>query len=99
MWRNADLGRVRGNGLIGLRDRQHGFTLVEVMVAIFVLLIGVLGVVALSDGAARSTQINKGREEGTNVARDVIEAAHTFQYSSISQSNIVSQLQTQTGLA
>jgi prepilin-type N-terminal cleavage/methylation domain-containing protein len=76
-----------------------GFTLVEVMVAIFVLLIGVLGTVALSDGAARSTNINKAREEGTNVARDVIEATHTFQYSSITQASINGQLQAQTGLA
>jgi Tfp pilus assembly protein PilV len=69
------------------------------MVAIFVLLVGVLGTVALSDGAARSTNINKAREEGTNVARDVIEATHTFQYSSISQASIYGQLQAQTGLA
>lgn len=69
------------------------------MVAIFVLLIGVLGVVALSDGAARSTDVNKAREEGTNVARDVLEATHTFQYTSISQSSILTQLQSQTGLA
>jgi hypothetical protein len=69
------------------------------MVAIAILLIGVLGTVSLSDGAARSTNINKAREEGTNVARDVIEATHTFQYSSISQSSINGQLQAQTGLA
>jgi prepilin-type N-terminal cleavage/methylation domain-containing protein len=80
------------------RDTR-GFTLVEVMVAIFVLLVGVLGTVSLSDGAARSTNINKAREEGTNVARDVLEAAHVFQYSSISQSSIDGQLQAQTGLA
>jgi prepilin-type N-terminal cleavage/methylation domain-containing protein len=91
----ADSVSVRGKDLRG----QRGFTLVEVMVAIFVLLVGVLGVVALSDGAARSTQINKGREEGTNVARDVIEATHTFQYSTISQASLPTQLQGQTGLA
>lgn len=77
----------------------HGFTLVEVMVAICVLLVGVLGTVALSTGAARSTNINKAREEGTNVARDVIEAAHVFQYSSISQATIYTQLQAQAGLS
>jgi Tfp pilus assembly protein PilV len=69
------------------------------MVAIFVLLVGVLGTVSLSTGAARSTNINKAREEGTNVARDVIEASHVFQYSSISQSSIHGQLQAQSGLA
>ncbi|MFL5781638.1 MAG: prepilin-type N-terminal cleavage/methylation domain-containing protein [Thermoleophilaceae bacterium] len=77
----------------------RGFTLVEVMVAISVLLVGVLGTISLSQGAARSTNINKAREEGTNVARDVIEAAHTFQYSSISQASITGQLQGEAGLA
>jgi len=91
----VDWIHVRGQAL----KRERGFTLVEVMVAIFVLLVGVLGVVALSDGAARSTTINKGREEGTNVDRDVIEATHTFQYSSISQASIYGQLQAQTDLA
>lgn len=81
-----------------LRD-SRGFTLVEVMVSVVVLLVGVLGTISLSQGAARSTNINKAREEGTNVARDVIEAAHTFQYSSISQSSINGQLQGQSGLA
>jgi prepilin-type N-terminal cleavage/methylation domain-containing protein len=78
---------------------ENGFSLVEVMVAIFVLLVGVLGVVALADGAARSTDVNKAREEGTNVARDVIEATHTFQYTSVTPSSILGQLQAQTGLA
>jgi prepilin-type N-terminal cleavage/methylation domain-containing protein len=81
------------------RTGQDGFSLVEVMVAIFVLLVGVLGTIALSEGAARSTQINKGREEGTNVVRDAIEATHTFQYAAISQASIYGQLQGQTGLA
>ncbi|HEX8076052.1 MAG TPA: prepilin-type N-terminal cleavage/methylation domain-containing protein [Thermoleophilaceae bacterium] len=79
--------------------RELGFTLVEVMVAIFVLLVGVLGVVALSDGAARSTDVTKAREEGTNVARDEIEATHTFQYTGVTQASIYAQLQAQTGLA
>ena len=90
-----DANDVHRNGI----RAQDGFTLVEVMVSIFVLLVGVLGTIALSQGAARSTQVNKGREEGTNVARDVIEATHTFAYSSISQASIYTQLQGQTGLA
>jgi hypothetical protein len=69
------------------------------MVSISVLLVGVLGTISLSQGAARSTNVNKAREEGTNVARDVIEAAHTFQYSSITQSSIYGQLQGEAGLA
>src|SRR4051794_35665443 len=53
--------------------REAGFTLVELMVAILVLLVGVLGSVALVDGANRSSASNRAREGGTNLARDVVE--------------------------
>ena len=46
------------------------------MIAIFVLLVGVLGSVALVDGANRTTAGNKAREGGTNLARDILETAH-----------------------
>src|SRR2546421_507818 len=64
---------------VSSRDRREaGFTLVELMIAIMILLVGVLGSVALVDGANRTTAANKGREGATNVARDVIEALHNF---------------------
>src|SRR2546423_10903895 len=55
--------------------REAGFTLVELMIAIFVLLVGVLGSVALVDGANRTSSSTRAREGGTNLARDVFEAA------------------------
>jgi prepilin-type N-terminal cleavage/methylation domain-containing protein len=58
------------------QPRDSGFTLVELMIAIFVLLVGVLGSVALVDGANRTTAATKARESGTNLARDILETAH-----------------------
>ena len=45
---------------------ERGFTLVEVMVAIMILLVGVLGVVSMVDGANAVTSKTKAREGGTN---------------------------------
>ena len=58
--------------------RESGFTLVELMIAIFVLLVGVLGSVALVDGANRTTASTRAREGATNLARDVIEGTHNI---------------------
>src|SRR5438046_831378 len=58
--------------------REAGFTLVELMVAISVLLVGVLGTVSLVDGANRSSASTRAREGATNLARDVIEGMHNI---------------------
>ena len=59
---------------------QRGFTLVEVMVAIFILLVGVLGVVSMVDGANAVTSKTRAREGGTNIARSVIEISRSVRY-------------------
>lgn len=56
--------------------RESGFTLVELMIAIFVLLVGVLGSVALVDAANRTSASTRAREGATNLARDVVEGMH-----------------------
>ena len=48
----------------------------ELMIAIFVLLVGVLGSVALVDAANRTSASTRAREGATNLARDVIEGMH-----------------------
>lgn len=88
----ADLERA-----MRVRD-QTGFTLVEVMVAIFVLLVGVLGAVTLIDGANRTTAQTKAREGAVNLARDVIEGIHAAPWASLTQSTVVSALRGQSGL-
>jgi prepilin-type N-terminal cleavage/methylation domain-containing protein len=82
-----------------LRTNEHGFTLVEVLVAIFILLVGVLGVVSLIDGANFATASTKSREGGTNVAREILDGARAVDYDKLTPTEIVGELQAQPGLA
>jgi prepilin-type N-terminal cleavage/methylation domain-containing protein len=77
---------------------QRGFTLVEVMVAIFILLVGILGVVSLVDGANAVTSKTKAREGGTNVARSVIEIARSVRYRDLTAEALLGQLDSRPGL-
>lgn len=63
--------------------REDGFTLVEVLVAMSVLLVGLLGVVGLVDAGNRTTSSSLKREAGTALARDVLERAHQTTYASL----------------
>jgi prepilin-type N-terminal cleavage/methylation domain-containing protein len=78
---------------------DRGFTLVEVLVAIFILLVGVLGVVSLIDGANLATAKTKSREGGTNLAREILDGARAVDYDKLSAAEIVRELQKQPGLA
>ena len=78
---------------------QRGFTLVEVMVAMVVLLVGVLGVVAMIDGANAVTSKTKAREGATNVARSVIEVSRSVRYRDLTTDELVAALGTRPGLA
>ncbi len=76
---------------------QRGFTLVEVMVAITVLLAGVLGAVALIDGANAQTSRTKAREGATALARSVLEIGRGVPYADLSGSRILAELQARGG--
>src|SRR2546426_7559598 len=65
-----------------LRARA-GFTLVESMMAMTLLLIGLLGTVKLIDAASSSQGSAKAREAATNLARELLEDAHDSSYSTI----------------
>jgi prepilin-type N-terminal cleavage/methylation domain-containing protein len=78
---------------------QAGFTLVEVMMAICVLLVGVLGTVALVDAADQTSGTTMAREAATNLARDLIEGIHSVAYRQLTPDGIVPVLQAQAGLA
>src|SRR3989442_187779 len=77
---------------------QDGFTLVEVLVATFILLVGLLGAVALLDGANATTVRTKTREAGTNLVREVLERAHAIPYAHLTSQELVALLQAQSGL-
>ncbi len=75
-----------------------GFTLIEVMIAAMVMVVGVLGTVSLVDQANASATITSAREGATNLIRDVVETAREVPYSQLTPSTITTQIQ-QRGLA
>lgn len=77
---------------------QSGFTLIEVMVAITLLLVGVLGTVAMIDGANAVTTQTKAREGATAVARSVLEISRGVQYRELTGAEILEQLEARPGL-
>jgi len=62
---------------------EEGFTIVEVMVAMVVLIIGVLGTLALVQGSMSSTSRTTAREQGTSVARDLVERSRQVAYTDV----------------
>src|SRR5215212_5834569 len=78
---------------------QAGFTLIEVLVAMMILLVGVLGVVTLVDGANAVTSKTKAREGGTAIARSIIEVSRSIRYRDLTQASLEAALETRPTLA
>jgi prepilin-type N-terminal cleavage/methylation domain-containing protein len=78
---------------------QAGFTLVEVMVAMLILLVGVLGVVTMVDGANAVTSKTKAREGGNALVRSVIEVSRSIRYRDLTTAVLEDALNTRPGLA
>jgi Tfp pilus assembly protein PilV len=78
---------------------QDGLSLIEVIVASVVLIIGILGTLVLMDAANGATTKTRAREGATNLTRELVEGARSVPYANISPATIVTQLQSQPGLA
>lgn len=65
------------------RAGEDGMTIVEVMVAMVVVLIGVLGVVTLVQTGLLNTSRTSAREQGTNLARDLVERSRQASYANM----------------
>lgn len=65
---------------------QEGMTLIEVMVAVVVLLIGVLGLLAMVETSLSSTSRTTAREQGTNLARELVERSREVPYAQMTAS-------------
>jgi prepilin-type N-terminal cleavage/methylation domain-containing protein len=79
-------------------DSQDGFTLVEVMVTMVILLVGLAGAVTLINGANAITVKTKQREAATNVQRELIEAVRSVPYAQLTTNGATSALQARPGL-
>ncbi len=77
---------------------ERGFTLIEVMVTMLILVVGIAGAIAMIDGANARTLANKEREAGNAVTREVIEAARSVPYRQLAPTTAVAQLQAIPGL-
>ena len=78
---------------------QAGFTLIEVLVSMMILLVGVLGVVTMVDGANAVTSKTKAREGGTSIARSVIEVSRSLRYRNLTQATLENALESRPGLS
>jgi type II secretory pathway pseudopilin PulG len=86
----------------GRRSRlsgEGGFTLVEVLMAAVILIVGMTALFGLLDSSVKASFQTRAREGATNLARQILEDAHTIPYAQISPNSIVSSLQAMNGLA
>ena len=68
---------------------ERGFTIVEVLVASFVVVVGLLGSVAMIDAADVQTSATKAREGGVSLQRELVEVARSIPYDELVQSAAV----------
>ena len=80
-------------------NNEAGFTIIEVLVAVFVLLLGVLGAVTMIDTASGITTNDKAREGAFNLSREVVEAARNVDYDTLTSAGAMSSLEAVNGLA
>ena len=78
---------------------ERGYTLVELLVAAFVLVVGMAGAFALLNGANRTTTVNNARMGANNLARELLEDARSVDYDALKPATIVTTLQTKMGVS
>ncbi len=79
--------------------QERGFTIVEMMVAVVIVLVGALGTLAMLDAANRGSRSAADRQAGTALARQVLEAAKSIPFRDVAPGSIVSRLREDDALA
>src|SRR4051794_4553142 len=79
--------------------QEHGFTLVEVMVAMVILVVGLLGGLSMYSQAATTSTTTQAREQGVALERELLEAARDVPYAELTPNTIVSRVRSGAGLA
>ena len=78
---------------------ERGFTIVEAMVAAVILLVGALGTLAMLDTANKRGRSAADRQNGTALARQVLEASKSIPYRDLAPGTIVATLRQDEALA
>jgi prepilin-type N-terminal cleavage/methylation domain-containing protein len=77
---------------------EDGFTIIEVLVASVILLVGVMGVLGIVTKSDSVTASNRAREQGVALQREIVEAARSISYEQLTQASIVGKIKGTAGL-
>lgn len=77
---------------------ESGFTLIEVLVALMILIVGLTGTFLLVDAANGRSSATKAREGATNVAREISEHVRVLPYTTLTPADLTPRLQAQPGI-
>jgi prepilin-type N-terminal cleavage/methylation domain-containing protein len=77
---------------------EHGFSMVEVLVGVTILLIGVLGVATIVNVANQTTSVSIAREGATNLSRELLERAREVPYGDLTPAGAAAAMQDLSGL-
>ena len=80
-------------------SEEDGFTIVEVLVAAFVLVVGLLGTLTLVDTANTTTFQTKAREQASSLQREIVENARSVDYDRLTPGSVSSAIQGRAPLA
>jgi prepilin-type N-terminal cleavage/methylation domain-containing protein len=78
--------------------RDSGMTLIELIVAMTVILIGMLSVASMMAAANLMSVATRGREAATGVQRELVERARSIPYAQLNQASVYQELQALPGL-
>ncbi len=78
---------------------RDGFTLIETMIALVILIVGLLGTFALISTANSGSAGNRAREGATNLGREIAEQSRSVPFAQLTSASVVSELTKQPGLA
>lgn len=79
----VEMHKIANTTCLRVTHRQSGFTLVEVLVAIFVLVFGLLGVISVATTVINGNAFSKEITTATTLAQDKMEELKGTAYSSI----------------
>jgi prepilin-type N-terminal cleavage/methylation domain-containing protein len=80
-------------------NEERGFTIVEMLIAVAILLGGSLATLTMLDTASHRTRSAADRQKATALAREIVEAAKGMQYRDVSPATLVERLREDESIA